>query len=485
MKANRILCGSNAAVNFDNSYARLPERFFTPIEPDTAPHPRLLEWNSALADDLGLGALSGEKGLIEQIFSGNQLLDGSEPIALAYAGHQFGNFVPQLGDGRAVLLGELVGSRDEKRYDLQLKGSGQTPFSRSGDGKSSIGPVIREYILSEAMHRLGVPTTRALAAVETGEMVFRDSAMPAAVFTRVASSHIRIGTFEYFSCRRDLDGLRQLADYAIDRHYPEVKGEANPYVAFFGRVVEAQAMLVANWMSVGFIHGVMNTDNTSIAGETIDYGPCAFLDEFDYSKVFSSIDRNGRYAYGQQGAMAQWNLARLAECLITVGGEAAPFEAELTRFQTLFEESYLGLMRKKLGLTTGEEGDRQLISAWLQHLQDHQLDYTLSFRRLCQRLDRDKENEFGAFEQEWKGRIKNQPEPIAAIKSKMMSVNPLYIPRNHQVERSIQGAVEGDLSHFHQLNKVLQEPYIEQPGFADYANPPTADERILQTFCGT
>jgi len=470
---------------FDNSYARLPERFFTRGQPATSPDPKLLAWNAELAEELGLSGLASSETRLAQIFSGNEIPDGAEPIALAYAGHQFGYFVPQLGDGRALLLGEVINRSTGKRYDLQLKGSGQTPFSRRGDGKASLGPVIREYILSEAMYHLGVPTTRALAAVQTGEPVYRETRLPGGVFTRVASSHLRIGTFEYFAARRDLEALQTLTDYAIERHYPEVKEAQRPVVAFFARVVEAQAALVAHWMDIGFIHGVMNTDNSSISGETIDYGPCAFMDEFDFHKVFSSIDQDGRYAYSQQASIAQWNLARLAECLIRLGDEQSLFEAELERFQDRFEQHYLGRLRRKLGLTTEEADDTQLINAWLQHLQDHALDYTLSFRQLGARLEATDVNEFGEFEDRWKQRLANQPESPADLRRQMDSVNPLFIPRNHQVERAIQAAIDGDLSVFHELNRALQHPFAEQPEFAHYARPPQPFERVERTFCGT
>jgi len=472
-------------MTFDNTYTRLPERFFTRAQPATAPDPKLLAWNAPLAEELGLSDLATSETRLAQIFSGNEIPEGAEPVALAYAGHQFGYFVPQLGDGRALLLGEVISRRTGRRYDLQLKGSGQTPFSRRGDGRSSLGPVIREYILSEAMYRLGVPTTRALAAVWTGESVFRETRLPGGVFTRVASSHLRIGTFEYFAARRDLEALQTLADYAIERHYPEVKEAQRPLVAFFARVVEAQAALVAHWMDIGFIHGVMNTDNSAISGETIDYGPCAFMDEFDFHKVFSSIDQDGRYAYSQQASIAQWNLARLAECLLRLGDEQSLFEAELAGFQGRFEQHYLRRMRRKLALTTEEPDDTQLINAWLQHLQDHALDYTLSFRRLGTRLEATDTEAFGEFEDRWKRRLASQPESATELKRQMEAANPLFVPRNHQVERAIQAAIDGDLSVFHELNQVLRQPFTEQPEFARYAEPPRPDERVQRTFCGT
>ena len=472
-------------MQFDNSYARLPEHFFARVEPENVPQPRLLAWNSELAEELGLTGLASSEERLARIFSGNELPAGAEPIALAYAGHQFGHFVPQLGDGRAVLLGELIGPRDGRRYDLQLKGSGQTPFSRRGDGKAWLGPVIREYLLSEALYRMGVPTTRSLAAVSTGEAVYREEILPGGVLTRVAASHLRIGSFEYFAVRRDLEALQTLTDYAIERHYPEVREASRPLIAFYGKVVEVQASLIAHWMDIGFIHGVMNTDNSSISGETLDYGPCAFMDEYHIDKVFSSIDEIGRYAYGRQASMAQWNLARLAECLLLLDDRKQLFEQELARFKGLYATHYLRRMRSKLGLTTAEPGDEDLIHAWLQHLQDNRLDYTLSFRRLGTRLDAEGADAFGPFEARWKQRIARQPESPTQIHRQMDRVNPLYIPRNHQVERAIQAAVAGDLSVFHELSQVLRQPFIEQAEFSLYADPPLPEERITRTFCGT
>ncbi len=469
---------------FDNSYARLPERFYVRVDPARVPAPALLAWNKELAQDLDLHGLSGPDHKLAQVFSGNEIPADAEPIALAYAGHQFGHFVPQLGDGRAVLLGEVIGGKG-RRHDVQLKGSGQTPFSRNGDGKSSLGPVIREYLVSEAMHRLGVRTTRALAAVTTGETVYRDTALPGAVFTRVASSHVRIGTFEFFAARGDQDAVKTLADYAIARHYPLARDEPRPYRAFFRQVLERQAALIAHWMDVGFIHGVMNTDNTSIAGETIDYGPCAFMDEFQVDKVFSSIDREGRYAYGHQAAIAHWNLARLAECLLLLDDDQHAFEEELGRFPILFHDQYYTRMRRKLGLTTEEPDDESLIEEWLQYLQNEGLDYTLSFRRLAARICADEPSEFGAVERKWKRRIENQPQAAADIQARMDSVNPLFIPRNHQVEKAIEGAIAGDLSTFEELLKVLKQPFQEQLELARYAEPPLPEQRVTRTFCGT
>ncbi|MGB1111286.1 MAG: protein adenylyltransferase SelO [Gammaproteobacteria bacterium] len=472
---------------FDNSYARLPDRMFAAVQPAKVPAPRLLAWNEELAKQLGLSEIARSDDERAQLFGGNQTPDGAKPIALAYAGHQFGHFVPQLGDGRAILLGEVIGA-DGKRRDIQLKGSGQTPFSRRGDGKSSLGPVIREYLLSEAMHRLGIPTTRALAAVATGETVYRESGVPGGVLTRVAASHMRVGTFEYFAARGDKEALKTLADYAMDRHYPEARNADQPISAFFAGVVENQARLIAQWMSVGFIHGVMNTDNCAISGETLDYGPCAFMDEFDYDKVFSSIDGQGRYAFSRQPATAQWNLARLAECLMELDEPRESLIEGLNRFQGVFEQAYYSRMANKLGIGQPKESDHELINEWLQWLQDQGLDFTLSFRGLANRLSAgvpEGETEFGDFETRWHQRLVESAEPLERIRERMNAINPLYIPRNHQVERAIQAAFAGDYSVFQAMHRVLAEPYTEQAGCADYAQPPQQHERVEMTFCGT
>ena len=469
-------------IAFDNSYARLPESFFVAMAPDPVAQPELLAWNSALAARLGLDGLPDDSDELARIFSGTEPLAGSQPIAQAYAGHQFGGFSPQLGDGRAVLLGEIVDAAG-KRFDLQLKGSGRTPFSRGGDGKSWLGPVLREYILSEAMHRLSVPTTRALAAVSTGETVYREEPLPGAVFARVASSHIRVGTFQFFAARQDPDAVRTLADYAIERHYPDVQAAESPYLAFFRAVMEKQAELIARWMSIGFIHGVMNTDNTTISGETIDYGPAAYLDEFNVRKKFSSIDQQGRYAYGNQPAIGQWNLARLAETLLLIEVPLEALEAELAEYPAIYQEAYLSLMRPKLGLQDAEADDQQLVRDWLTHLEEEELDYTLSFRALADRLLAGGDPEFGEVESRWQQRLGQQdPEQTRAL---MNSVNPLFIPRNHRVEEAIEKAVAGDYSVFEDLNRVLENPFELQPEFAEYAEPPEPHERVRQTFCGT
>ena len=467
---------------FDNSYARLPEAFFARVDPEPVAAPELLAWNQSLAEQIGLGALGDDQEALSRIFSGVDPLPGSEPLAQAYAGHQFGGFTPQLGDGRAVLLGELIDA-DGRRCDVQLKGSGRTPFSRGGDGKSWLGPVLREYILSEAMWRLGVPTTRALAAVASGETVYRESPLPGAVFTRVAASHLRVGTFQFFAARQDAEAVQTLADYAIDRHYPEARDEPSPYLAFFRGVMARQAQLIAHWMSVGFIHGVMNTDNTTISGETIDYGPAAYLDEFSIGKKFSSIDQQGRYSYGNQPAIGQWNLARLAETLLVLEVPKEDLESALSDYPAIYMDRYLTLMRPKLGIQEPSAEDQALISDWLTQLEEAELDYTLSFRELAGRIEAGGDDRFGAVEQQWRERIAAQPAD--ATGALMNSVNPLFIARNHRVEQAIAAAVEGDLSVFHDLNHVLANPFAEQPEFAHYAEPPEPDERVTQTFCGT
>ena len=468
----------------ENSYARLPESFHAIVEPNNVAAPSMLAWNQELALELGLESIAEDETELARIFSGSSRPAGVQAIAMAYAGHQFGHFVPQLGDGRAALLGEVV-TDSGSRYDVQLKGSGRTRFSRGGDGRSWLGPVLREYILSEAMHRLGVPTTRALAAVASGESVYRESVRPGAVFTRIASSHLRVGTFEYFAAQRDIESLSTLADYAIDRHYPDANADKDPLITFFRRTSERQAELVARWMAVGFIHGVMNTDNTAISGETIDYGPAAFMDEFNSNKVFSSIDRHGRYAYANQAPIAQWNLARLAESLLLLGAGKAELEAVLFEFPARYERLYLDLMRPKLGLLDTKDSDQGLLNDWLSHLHDNELDYSLSFRALAERIDANDETRFGEFELRWRQRVGQQEIARSEIRKLMNSVNPLFIPRNHRVEQAIDQAVTGDLTIFGELNTVLSQPYAEQAKFAHYADAPDPSERVSQTFCGT
>ena len=486
---------------FDNTYARLPERFFARVSPTPVRAPRLVRVNESLAAQLGLDPerLASVEGV--NVLAGNSVPDGAEPIAAAYAGHQFGTFVPQLGDGRAVLLGELV-EQGGARRDVQLKGSGRTRYSRGGDGRAALGPVLREYVVSEAMAALGIPTTRALAAMTTGETVIRETVLPGAVLTRVASSHIRVGTFQFFASRGDAEGVKLLADHVIARHYPEAARAERPYLALLDNVIRAQAELIARWMLVGFIHGVMNTDNTSVAGETIDYGPCAFMDAYDPEAVFSAIDRHGRYAYFRQPAIGGWNLTRFAECLLPLlsdDTDAAVGEAEeaLDAYGTAFERAYGEGLRRKLGLLTQHDGDAELARDLLLVMAAGGADFTLTFRGLCEAASGEV-NETGvrslfadpsAYDEwatRWRLRLEQESADAATRRAAMMSANPAYIPRNHRVEAVIRAAVdEGDFAPFHELVTVLSNPFEDQPVFARYAEPPEERERVLQTFCGT
>jgi serine/tyrosine/threonine adenylyltransferase len=487
-------------IRFRNSYARLPDRFFARVSPTPVREPRLIAVNRRLADALGIDAdwLASAEGV--QVLAGNVVPEGAEPIATAYAGHQFGSFVPQLGDGRAILLGEVIGRAGERR-DVQLKGSGRTPFSRGGDGRAPLGPVLREYLVSEAMAAMGIPTTRALAAVTTGQPVYRETAMPGAVFTRVASSHIRVGTFEFFARRGDGDGVRLLADHVIARHYPHVAESDHPYRSLLEAAVRAQAELVAAWLLVGFVHGVMNTDNTSVAGETIDYGPCAFLDAYDPEAVFSSIDRIGRYAYSQQPAIAGWNLTRFAECLVPLLDSdreraVAAAEAALATFTPLFDAAYLDGLRRKLGLRTAHPGDAELAGELLGAMHANHADFTLTFRRLADSAAEPGDagarplfadpSAYDAWQERWRRRLDLEPVEPEVRRAAMRAVNPAYIPRNHRVEDVIRTAVEeDDFDPFHEMVRVVSNPFEDQPAAAAYAEPPGDDERVFRTFCGT
>ena len=483
----------------DNSYARLPERFYAPAVPAQYNAAKLIRLNEELAAELGLDArhLGSPAGLA--ILSGQQIAEGSEPIALAYAGHQFGNFVPQLGDGRAILLGEVIDCSG-KRRDVQLKGAGRTAFSRGGDGRAAIGPVLREYLLSEAMAALGIPTTRALAAVATGEPVIRERVLPGAVLTRVASSHIRVGTFQYFAARGDTEALRLLADYVITRHYPTAAQQESPYRALLEAIVAAQADLVSRWLLVGFIHGVMNTDNMSISGETIDYGPCAFMDVYDPATVFSSIDRMGRYAYGKQPSIALWNLTRLAEAMLPLLADQEDMAVEqaqeaLGTFGSLFERAYHSGLGRKLGLSLRGPDDVDLINDILELLTASQVDFTLFFRRLGdasagqEKPVRSLFVEPAAFDgwlARWRARLEQEGRSPEARRSEMHAVNPAFIPRNHQVEAMIKAAVDHEnYGPFEKMLEVLSRPYEDQPAFAQYSEPPLPHERVTATFCGT
>ncbi len=482
---------------FDNTYARLPERFYARVTPAAVPKPELIAFNSELARRLGAPAESLPERELASIFTGQKLLPGSEPISLAYAGHQFGQFVHQLGDGRALLLGEVV-DLSGRRRDIQLKGSGRTPFSRNGDGKAPLGPVLREYLVSEAMHHLGLPTTRALAAALTGEPVYRERVFPGAILTRVASSHIRIGTFEYFAAKRDMEALRRLTDYAIQRHYPEIQEDSEADLLFFRKVGEAQVELVTGWMALGFIHGVMNTDNMSIAGETIDFGPCAFMDRFRFDQVFSSIDQFGRYAYSNQPKITLWNLSRLGSCLLLLAQTrekemAKTLENDMDSLGALFEQRLIAKMLEKLGITQSTQpGDRELVLQWLRLLQTQQLDYTLSFRNLAHLVESDsdsgffqKTSAFQDFYQIWQKRLQSQGLEAGTIREKMNRVNPIYIPRNHRIEQVIAAALAGDFSLFHEMNEVIETPFEEREKFNDYSLAPRPDQVVHATFCGT
>jgi uncharacterized protein YdiU (UPF0061 family) len=490
------------ASSFIESYARLPGHFFSRVDPSRVADPTLIAFNSALASELGLDVQGFEPRVLAEVFSGNRAVPGTLPIAMAYAGHQFGQFVPQLGDGRAILLGE-VRDRFGRRRDIQLKGSGRTPYSRSGDGRAALGPVLREYVVSEAMHALGIAATRALAAVATGEAVYRErGALPGAVLTRVAASHVRVGTFQYFAARADTDSVRRLAEYVIERHYADLRSAANPYLELLRSVMQRQARLIAAWMNVGFIHGVMNTDNMAVSGETIDFGPCAFMDAYDPATVFSSIDHMGRYAYANQPAAAQWNLARFAETLLTCIDPHMDRAIELATgviadFSREFDEHWLAGMRRKLGLFTEEEGDPALIRDLLDTMQRGGADFTLTFRRLCAAAEGAAGDaaldemfadpaDFRRWSQRWRARLAREPQPGSEHAAFMRLVNPAVIPRNHRIEAMIAAAVEhGDYAPFGTLMTVLSRPYEDSGAAAPYAAPPLPEERVLQTFCGT
>ncbi|WP_421983278.1 protein adenylyltransferase SelO [Roseibium sp.] len=484
---------------FDNTYARDLEGFYVAWEGAKVPEPQIALFNIELAQELGLDAKSLDTPYGARIFAGIESPEGASPLAQVYAGHQFGGFSPQLGDGRALLLGEVI-DRDGNRRDIQLKGSGPTPFSRGGDGKAVVGPVLREYIIGEAMHALGIPTTRALAAVTTGETIYREGPKPGAVLTRVASSHLRVGTFQFFAARGETDKVRQLADYAIARHDPDLAGTDDRYLKLFSGVMQRQADLIARWVLIGFVHGVMNTDNTTISGETIDYGPCAFIDAYDPAAVFSSIDHGGRYAFGRQPVIAQWNLARLAEALLALidpddlDKAVERVSEELGRFPDLFKRAWLNGMRAKLGLRTEAEGDQDLADALLAQMQEHRIDYTRFFRKLSDAAAGDTQKVLGLFPEEngleawlsrWQQRLDVEAGNPADTRKRMNSVNPVYIPRNHKVEEALVSAEAGDFDPVHKLLGVLADPFAERDGLSAYAGPAPAELGPYRTFCGT
>ncbi len=487
---------ATARFAFDNTYARDLEGFYVPWKAAQVAQPRLVKLNRALAEELGLDAdaLDSDEGA--RIFAGNETPEGALPLAQAYAGHQFGGFSPQLGDGRALLLGEVI-DRNGLRRDIQLKGSGPTPFSRNGDGRAALGPVLREYLIGEAMQAFGIPTTRALAAVLTGEPIYRETALPGAVLTRVAASHIRVGTFQLFAARGEQAKVRLLADYVIDRHYPVLKGHANPYLELLKQVCDRQAALVAGWMHVGFIHGVMNTDNMAISGETIDYGPCAFMDHYDPATVFSSIDTRGRYAYANQPKIAQWNLTRFAETLLPLidadQNRAIDRATEAVRaFTEQYDRHWLKGMRAKLGLLSEDEADLNLATGFLTAMEGRNVDYTLAFRYLADAvLDREEPvralfsdpSSFDLWSEIWRARLAREAIEPSLRAQAMRRVNPAFIPRNHRVEEALSAAAEhGDYAPFETLLNILSRPFDDRPEFAAFAEPAPEGHERYQTF---
>jgi uncharacterized protein YdiU (UPF0061 family) len=478
--------------NFDNTYALLPQRFFERTSPVPVAAPRMVVFNRALAGALGLDAqaLAGADGAA--VFAGNRLPAGALPIAQAYAGHQFGHFT-MLGDGRAILLGEHVTPGGE-RFDIQLKGSGRTRFSRRGDGRAALGPMLREYIVSEAMHALGIPTTRSLAVVATGEDVHRETRLPGAILTRVASSHLRVGTFEYAAAHGDIGDLRALAFYTMDRHFPELRQADSPFAALLASVLARQASLVARWLHVGFIHGVMNTDNMSLCGESIDFGPCAFMDAYDPATVFSSIDHGGRYAYGNQPSIAQWNLTRFAETLLPLLDENEDAAVEtataiLDTFPAVFRDFWVEGMRAKLGLFDAREDDADLAQALLALMRDEGADYTRTLRDLCRDDLPDtpffRGPGFRHWRERWEARLAGQRQPVQEARALMRSRNPAVIPRNRRVEEALEAAAQGDESVLHRLLAALEKPYEDIPAHAAFAEPPAPTAGAYRTFCGT
>ncbi|WP_422370291.1 protein adenylyltransferase SelO [Hoeflea sp.] len=490
----------SAAFNFDNSYARDLEGFYVPWKGAEVPAPKMVRFNRRLAEDLGLDGDALDTDAGAAIFAGHASPEGASPLAMAYAGHQFGGFSPQLGDGRALLLGEVI-DRDGKRRDIHLKGSGRTPFSRGGDGKAVLGPVLREYILGEAMHALGVPSTRALAAVTTGEEVMRQNGMePGAVLARVASSHLRVGTFQFFAARGETDRLRQLADYAIARHYPELAESDDRYIGLLTAVRDRQAELIAKWMHLGFVHGVMNTDNMTISGETIDYGPCAFIDGYDPAAVFSSIDSQGRYAYGNQPKIAQWNLARLAETLLDLinpddSDDAVTQASEVINgFPEVYQRAWISGMRAKLGLSGQEEQDIEVATGLLAVMETQAADFTRVFRSLFGAIEGEASGARALFANpagfdiwlgKWRDRLARDPMPESERRTAMDRANPVYIPRNHLVEAALSDATNGDLSTFERLMEALSDPFTPRAGLDIHALGAPGDFGPYTTYCGT
>lgn len=483
---------------FENSFHDSMEGFFAPAEAVRPPAPKLLIFNHKLAGILGIEVAAATDDELARLFSGQELPLGAAPIALAYAGHQFGHFSPQLGDGRALLLGEIV-APGGARFDIQLKGSGPTAFSRNGDGKAAIGPVLREFLVSEAMAAMGVPTTRALAAVATGERVQRERAHPGAVLTRVASSHIRVGTFQFFAAHYGADHVVRLSDYSVARHFPDLADAANPHLALLDRVIDLQCALIARWLGVGFIHGVMNTDNVAISGETIDYGPCAFMDRFAVNTVFSSIDAGGRYAYGRQPQIMHWNMARFAEALLPAIHRVAPADVDTAKalvdaIPAKFRSRWQAHVRQKLGLAEGADDDAQLIDNLFDELEKHGVDFTSFFRALAMLLRGEgapmqallsAPDAMASWIADWWQRIEQGAGNPLDLADAMDRVNPLYIPRNHLVEAALDAAEAGDLAPWRELLDVVRSPFEARPGLERFAEPGPADAAPYTTFCGT
>ena len=488
-------------LKFHNTYAELPESFYSSTVPEQVTNPSLIKINQSLSADLGFSPDDYTEGYLAEIFSGNKLLEGSEPLAQAYAGHQFGGLSPQLGDGRACLLGEVQTSTGQL-VDLQLKGSGRTAFSRRGDGKATLYSVLREYLISEAMYALGIPTTRSLAVVASGEDIMREGSVPAGVLTRTASSHIRVGTFQYFAIRGDLEAVKILADYSIQKHYPELSELENPYIALLEAVMDNQIHLITQWMRVGFIHGVMNTDNMTVSGETIDYGPCAFLDAYDPQAKYSSIDTQGRYAFANQGPIGLWNLARFAETLITlIDKDEEKAIAQLTEmletYASKFADKYSLMMHKKFGLIGNEPNDANIVNEFLEILQTDEVDYTIAFRALTDMVVNNFSDDglsalitnserYANWKVDWKNRLHDGSGELKASLELMQQANPIYIPRNWHVEQALnKAATDNDFSLFDDMLEVLKNPYTQQDAFEKYASTPYPSTSAYQTFCGT
>lgn len=486
-------------LKLDNSFIQQLKGFYVPTKGDVATAPKMVKFNHQLADELSMNLNELTNENLAELLSGSIAAKGAEPIAQVYAGHQFGGFSPVLGDGRAILLGELIDTNGQRR-DIHLKGSGQTPFSRGGDGKAAIGPVLREYLLGEAMHALGVPATRGLAATLTGGKVMRDKILPGAVVARVASSHIRVGTFQYFASRHENDKVKQLADYTINRHFPELLETENPYLGLLKSVRDKQAELIAQWMLVGFVHGVMNTDNMAISGETIDFGPCAFIDHYDANAVFSSIDRQGRYALGNQPYMAQWNTARFAETLLPLFDDDNNTAIEIATeeiqsFTQIYQQKWLKRVTAKLGLSSVEEGDLEMVNELFETMQEQNVDFTQFFRSLSKAANReisysqdlfDDPNKFDHWYNKWLTRLSSDSRPMNEKIESMNAINPIYIPRNHLVEEALQAVeIDNNFQPFEKLLKVLASPYEKRTGFERFANPAPKEFGPYKTFCGT